>query len=156
MDIWVPAGQGLSKCKTHPGVGPFAPHIGCSDCLSSPADGPEDESPGEGEIACETASRRGLPDAFEVEARMWSVWRTATKRAESCSLMADRLMGVEFAGVESFEPDLDLAAKFEAAAAKWMDVSVKAGKLATQPVLHRERMFELEKRARLMKGRGSH
>jgi hypothetical protein len=146
--------------------------MGCSDCNArNTADGPEDDAPGEGELLCERAEARGLPDAMTVEDRMWSVWRTATKRAESCAHLADLCTGTLDAeslhasnpGVASgvrdevareFPFDLDLAAKFEAAAAKWMDVSVKAGKLATVPVLHRERMAELERRARMVRGKG--
>jgi hypothetical protein len=164
VDTWVAAGQGLSRCLTHPGD-PFAPHIGCSTCNASTDTGPEDvESAGEGETQCAEAERRGLPDAFEVEARMWSVWRTATRRAETAAAIADKLSHFrpeetrsdedeEGRPADLFPFDLDLAAKFEAVAAKWMDVSVKAGKLATGPVLHRERMAELERRARLVKGK---
>lgn len=85
---------------------------------------------------------------------MWNVWRTSTRRAETCAALADRLS--QFPTEDEPNPlfDLDLAAKFEASAAKWMDVSVKAGKLATVPVLHRERMAEMERRARLLKGQG--
>lgn len=85
---------------------------------------------------------------------MWNVWRLATKRAEIAARIADRLNGLAVPDDNEapLEPDLDLAAKYEAAAAKWADVSVKAGKLATVPVLHRERMAEMERRARLVKG----
>jgi hypothetical protein len=159
----VAAGQGLSRCLSHPGE-PFAPHIGCATCNASTDTGPEDVEPaGEGEMQCAEADRRGLPDAFEVEARMWNVWRTATRRAETAAAIADKLSRFQEEGAGSppdtdpFPFDLDLAAKFEAAAAKWMDVSVKAGKLATGPVLHRERMAELERRARLVRGsKGKH
>lgn len=81
---------------------------------------------------------------------MWSTWAFATKRSESCARIADTIA----AGGEG---DFDRAAKYEAAAAKWADVAVKAGKLATAPVLHRERMAELERRARMVKsGKGVH
>ena len=139
-----PADDGTVACPDHPDAGRFLPHIGCQ---LPHDDGPEQASPGEGERMCAEAARRNLPDAFEVEARMWQVWRTSTKRAEMCAATADALT----AGDEG-PPNYDLAAKFEAAAAKWMDVSVKAGKLATGPVLHRERMAELERRARMLKG----
>ena len=79
---------------------------------------------------------------------MWNVWRTATKRAESAAKIADRLS--EFPTEDEPNPlfDLDLSAKYEAVAANYLDVSVKAGKLATAPVLHRERMAEMERRNR--------
>jgi hypothetical protein len=126
----VAAGQGLSRCLSHPGE-PFAPHIGCATCNASTDTGPEDVEPaGEGEMQCAEADRRGLPDAFEVEARMWNVWRTATRRAETAAAIADKLSRFQEEG---------------------------AGKLATGPVLHRERMAELERRARLVRGsKGKH
>lgn len=79
---------------------------------------------------------------------MWNVWRFSTRRAETAARIADRLSTFPGEGEDSALFDLDLAAKFEASAAKWMDVSVKAGKLATAPVLHRERMAEMERRNR--------
>ena len=142
MDSWVSAGDGLSRCTLHPGTPAFAAHVGCADCHAddSPA-GPEADVPGEGELLCREAARRNLPDAFEVESRMWTTWAFATKRSESCARIADEIGGDDF----------DKSAKYEAAAAKWADVAVKAGKLATAPVLHRERMAELERRARMVK-----
>lgn len=149
---WTPPGEdGKQDCPRHPEAGRWA--NGCPICLSSP---PVVESePGEGERLCRDAERRGLPDAFEVEARMWNVWRMATRRSETAAAIADRLSQFPEDGAEPNALfDLDLAAKYEAVAAKYMDVSVKAGKLATVPVLHRERMAEMERRARLLKGQG--
>lgn len=158
--IWTEASDGLSRCSRHPDAAPFAAHVGCSSChVDADAPATDDATPTEGEQLCEDAERRGLPDALEVEARMWAVWTLATKRAETCAALADQLSRIPLGDSppSGYPFDLDLAAKFEASAAKWMDVGVKAGKLATAPILHRERQARHDRRQRLLdKNKATH
>ena len=136
-----PDAEGRQGCPRHPHVPRFfADKADCPDCLSDPE--AENDEPGEGERLCAEAEARGLPDAMTVEDRFWVAWAFQTRRAESCARRADALYETE-------DPDdLDRAIKLEAAAAKWADSSTKAGKIASQSVLHRNRMAELERRAR--------
>jgi hypothetical protein len=158
-----PDADGQSTCPRHPDAGAFRPAVGCAGCASDPA--PESTAPkiGEGERLCAEAERRGLPDGMLTEDRMWSVWSTATKRAESAARVAVFLRSdlesalaanphLTVTDAIASMPDLldylDLAVKYDAAAAKWMDVSVKAGKQATVSVLQRERAASQERAAR--------
>jgi uncharacterized OB-fold protein len=100
----------------------------CPDCDSETA-APEDDQPGEGELACAEAERRGLPDGFTVEARMWEAWQFASQRARLCIERADKLAD-----------DVEMSVKLEATAAKWADTAIKAAKLGAVNVLTRERI----------------
>lgn len=134
-----PDATGLVTCKRHPHAPAFRPEVGCSERHDTDDERPE---PGDGEKACALAAARGLPDLLDTEARLWGLWRTALDRSMKCAGHADA----------AFDSDPEQAVKWEAAAAKWADVSIKAGKLAAEPVLVRERNAGLEKRQRNMPG----
>lgn len=144
-----PDASGLQGCPRHPDAPRFnAARGGCHACVSDPPVAARVER-GPGEMLCDEAERRGLPDSMMVEDRFWTAWAFQTRRAELCARKADELY-------ETGSPlDLDRAIKLEAAAAKWADSSTKAGKIASASVHERTRLASLDRRARALKVPGA-
>lgn len=102
----------------------------CAQCDAEPS-ADEDERPGEGEMLCAEAKRRGLPDGFDVEERIVAEWLTACERSEKCATRSDQLADAS---------DMESAIRWEMAAAKWADTSIKAAKIVAGTVQTRERV----------------
>lgn len=177
---WTLLPGGMCGCPVHPDQPPFAPHVGCQ----LPHEiGPEQDSPGEGELLVAEAESRGLPDGMTVEAWSWKAFKAARAEATKCrelatlcedrarrfvaprddeSLLAAMTRDRDGELVEADSEDqarrwFDLAAKFRQSVAKAIDTQSKLLKLGAGNVQVRERMAQRDRIARhpAVKGRGN-
>lgn len=102
----------------------------CPTCDSDDAE-PDADQPGEGEILCAEAARRGLPDGLAVELALVEMMHFADGRK---SLAAER------ADLAYDSADLESYARIESSAAKWADTAAKLSKAVQSKVDVRERI----------------